>query len=247
MELQSHSADDRFDPQIGEGLMGKPPTGVVAFRSDPTTVWEQFDKFTGKLAFDVGANGGIVAEKLADNFDQVIAFEPAEESFKHLTNGGMPANVTTDPRAVSDVSGTVEFDVYDTAIGMGELVTGDSLAAAWGQATGKRSVEAVTLDELVGEFGAPDFVKIDTEGHEVAVVKGGERLLTEYRPRLLIEIHSKDNGEQIRGLLAHYEWERFDAPSYAPDSYMQLNHHWIVSKPSGQAANMPTGSSKHFN
>lgn len=214
----------------GADLLGSLTPGLVSFRSDPTVVWDHFDVFSGTLAFDIGANGGIVAEKLAANFERVVAFEPAEESYEHLSSGAMPVNVVPDPRAVSSVSGALELEVREGAIGQGELVTGDSLLSAWGESIGTRSIEAVTLDELVDEYGVPDFVKIDVEGHEVDVVDGGTRLWIEHAPRLLIEVHSAANGERILEALGHYDWDRYDAPSYARDSYMQRNHYWIVSR-----------------
>src|SRR5207244_11407728 len=38
---------------------------------------------------------------------------------------------------------------------------------------------------------APDFVKCDVEGSEVAVFEGAERLLREKRPILLVEMHGR--------------------------------------------------------
>ncbi|MEA2693634.1 MAG: hypothetical protein QOJ16_3021, partial [Acidobacteriota bacterium] len=36
---------------------------------------------------------------------------------------------------------------------------------------------------------APDLVKIDVEGYELAVLKGGRGVLARYRPRLFLELH----------------------------------------------------------
>ena len=47
------------------------------------------------------------------------------------------------------------------------------------------------LDDLIAErrWPAPDFIKVDTEGMELAVLKGAAATLAETHPELLIELH----------------------------------------------------------
>jgi hypothetical protein len=51
-------------------------------------------------------------------------------------------------------------------------------------------VPAVRMDSLIdrGER-APDVIKIDVEGAELLVLRGGRKLLVEKKPLLLIEVH----------------------------------------------------------
>jgi FkbM family methyltransferase len=203
--------------------------GVVDFRSDPVAVWNLYEGYEGELAFDIGANGGIVANMLAPNFTRVVAFEPAGESFAHLVESAAE-NVTPDSRAVSEHAGDTRFDLRSIAIGLGELVTGNSLDQSWGEAVGTRVVTATTLDDLMDEYGVPDFIKVDTEGHELAVIQGGKALFAEHKPLLILEIHSEQNGVEIGSLLPGYEWARCDHPSYTPGSYYQQNHYWLISQ-----------------
>jgi hypothetical protein len=55
------------------------------------------------------------------------------------------------------------------------------------------TVDAVTLDDYVRERGLSrvDVVKIDVEGHELAVLKGAVATLGRYHPLLLVEIRSE--------------------------------------------------------
>lgn len=53
----------------------------------------------------------------------------------------------------------------------------------------ERSVAMVTLDAVAAREGLhPDVVKIDVEGHELAVLQGMPRLLAEAPPALLLEV-----------------------------------------------------------
>jgi predicted RNA methylase len=60
-----------------------------------------------------------------------------------------------------------------------------------------------SLDDLVarGVIPTPDFVKIDVEGAESAVLSGASKLLRESRPNLIIETHSEQLGGECVALL----------------------------------------------
>lgn len=197
--------------------------GWVDFQSDPDEIWGLLGRLEGDTVFDIGANGGLLAEVFAQNFQEVIAVEPCAESYARLWD--TPANVTPVFCAVSDRKGTVDLVEAERAIGLGELVTGDSLPAPWGPAVGARTVPCVTVDELTGRFGLPDLIKIDTEGHELHVIEGASETLAS-DPRLVIEIHSAHNGEQILARIP--DLERHGHPAYKPGSYHDLNHYWLV-------------------
>ena len=63
--------------------------------------------------------------------------------------------------------------------------------AAWHQ----QSTTTKRLDDFA--LGNVGFVKIDVEGHELAVLKGARQLLVDQRPNLLVEIeeHADRKGE----------------------------------------------------
>jgi hypothetical protein len=50
-------------------------------------------------------------------------------------------------------------------------------------------VEVSTLDAQLGIHAAPDLVKMDIEGAEVAALRGAAKLLDEHRPTLICELH----------------------------------------------------------
>jgi FkbM family methyltransferase len=62
------------------------------------------------------------------------------------------------------------------------------------------TVPAVTLDDLLGGR-VPDFVKIDVEGAELAVLEGARRILAAGRTTFLIELHDWDDRGAPRAVM----------------------------------------------
>src|SRR5262249_34847620 len=68
--------------------------------------------------------------------------------------------------------------------------------------TGRSGGQDVTLDDLAASDFVPDLVKLDVEGWELQALKGGERLLAERRPNLIVETHSAELERDCLALLA---------------------------------------------
>ena len=60
----------------------------------------------------------------------------------------------------------------------------------------KIPVKTKRLDdiEITNAIG---FIKIDVEGHEKNVLKGGEKLIKKNKPPLLVEIEKRHNGQEV--------------------------------------------------
>jgi FkbM family methyltransferase len=128
------------------------------------------------LALDVGAHIGTWTIPLAARFKQVIAFEPvaANRACLEANVEGLD-NVTVLPVAVGGYNGTGTMMRPGDNSGTYCLLHGTDVLVA-------------TLDVVV--HSPVDFIKIDVEGLEGAVLAGGERLLRESRPAVFFE----DNG-----------------------------------------------------
>jgi FkbM family methyltransferase len=156
----------------------------------------------GDTFFDVGANVGfftILGARLVGPTGSVVAFEPQPETREALLgnvalNGF--SNVVVDPRAISNSSGTAVLDwrnlptarlVRDSQHGTGRSV----------------SVSTTSIDDFLAEYPslAPRVVKIDVEGHEIAVLQGMKRTLADHAPVLLCEMH-RTNRELASELAA---------------------------------------------
>ena len=83
----------------------------------------------------------------------------------------------------------------------------------------RKAVKTTTLEELILSHGLPFFVKIDVEGYEEPVLRGGARLLhdLDHKPRLIyIELHPYAwsslgvTSSSLLDLLASYHYEVSD-------------------------------------
>jgi FkbM family methyltransferase len=135
-------------------------------------------------AVDVGGWYGPWTRRLAGRARRVVTVEPHPRLARLLT-AAAPANVRVVHAAASDRSGTARLWLPpgdDGERGVSSLVRRDIHAHAV-------DVPCVTLDGLrLTDVG---FVKIDVDGSELAVLRGGQKLLARDRPALFVELESR--------------------------------------------------------
>lgn len=159
----------------------------------------------GMTALDIGANIGVYTLPLATRAGQngqIVAFEPGTVNRRHLERClamNRCSNVTVSNAALSDFSGTAWLKIEES----GEL---NQLVPQQTDSETVESVDVTTLDTELDRFNwaQVDFVKIDAEGSEEAVLKGGRRFFKRYSPLIMIEIShgSKTNLSLIETIQA---------------------------------------------
>jgi hypothetical protein len=71
-------------------------------------------------------------------------------------------------------------------------------------------VETTTLDAIGEEYALPSLIKIDVEGSEAAVLRGGEGIFRSAKPLLVCEIHHEQASSDVtswlraRGYMFHW-------------------------------------------
>lgn len=139
-----------------------------------------------RTAIDVGANNGGTSLLLSREFASVHSFE-ANPGLAAWAQAAVPSNVTLNPVAISDKPGTAEL-----RIPMTNGVALDGWASLQAPQVGNESewirvkVEARSLDSF--DFDTVDLIKIDVEGHELAVLAGARDTINRNRPWLIIEV-----------------------------------------------------------
>lgn len=142
---------------------------------------------------DVGANQGefslFAAKRLSKG--SVLAFEPMSMFFDRLLFNvrlnGM-GNVTCHQLGLSDHAGQVPiyFNAHNEINHEGLA----SLFASGGNSDEKEMISLGRLDDVIGASRI-DFVKIDVEGSEWAVLRGAEQVLRRCRPALMVELNDE--------------------------------------------------------
>lgn len=134
---------------------------------------------------DVGANVGrwsraLLAAASAEGRAadlRLHAFEPDAGAYARLERALDGAPAILSPVALSDRHGTSAFHAVAPAAGT------NSLHPAPGTTATAETVSTITLDSYAARSGVPRFalVKIDTEGHDLTVLRGARGLLAEHR------------------------------------------------------------------
>ena len=153
----------------------------------------------GDWVIDVGANVGHYTKRFSElvgSLGRVIAIEPVAETFAVLAGNACyfgQANVTLINAAASDATRLLSMNVPVSA-GVKNYyqatVTAEGLDAR---------VLAITLDSLAI---APRvaLIKIDAEGHEVAVIRGAVGLLRRDRPIVIAETNTPEVAQEMMAL-----------------------------------------------
>ena len=144
----------------------------------------------GTRVLDIGAQSGfysLLLSRLVGPEGMVFAFEPLPANFRILEENlrlNSIQNVTIRREAVSDFSGNISFDFprQEVSLIAGPLLESDNL--------GTFQVPAISLDDFFRQTGQPiQFIKMDVEGAETAVLRGAVQTLKAFHPSMVVELH----------------------------------------------------------
>ncbi|MCW8087817.1 FkbM family methyltransferase [Sabulicella glaciei] len=130
-----------------------------------------------RAAVDVGARGGVYAERLSRICPYVHCFEPQPGLAADLQRK-LPPNVTTHSIALSDQSGFAELrgvhgDNRRSSLHPADTTQGETICVAL------RRLDDVVCDPV-------GFLRINVDGQAMSVLRGAEEILHRDRPTLLI-------------------------------------------------------------
>lgn len=160
----------------------------------------------GDQAIDIGANIGTITRALLDCGAKVLAFEPNHDALGCLLENCPEAFVSV--QGLSDERGVSGF-VKDINAG-----------ASYVSKEGSQIVELNTLDEWVSyqpflEPLNPRLIKIDAEGYEAKILRGGRKMIEKCKPVLILEVNrdalerAGDSEDILLSLVEElgYRWE----------------------------------------
>lgn len=189
------------------------------------------------VIYDIGASLGfysLLAARMAGPGGKVYAFEPLPrnvECIRHnISLNGMENIILCIPKAVRDKSSKAVYrepkrDDWCRFVDIDYFPEDDDKDRSG------LMVEAVSLDEFVFQEGyaAPKLIKIDVEGAEGKVLSGARRLLKEFKPFVICELHCPESAIQVYEELIHLGYKIGDLKGR--EIINIRNHHHIFAWP----------------
>jgi FkbM family methyltransferase len=169
----------------------------------------------GQTVYDVGALEGVFTlffARAVGEMGRVVSFEPNPASYASIVSNVQLNgfnHVEVRQLGIGASHGTAELLVPRWDPGLGSLDPGMQAQLRRAMSTRAIQVRIDSVDnQMAAGLPAPQFVKLDVEGSELAVLQGMERAIEARKPALFLEVHCPDgtrkreNAQQIVDLLA---------------------------------------------
>ncbi len=165
----------------------------------------------GDTILDIGAHIGLTAAifgKIVKQEGKVFSFEPTPSSFATLKEtiriNGLQNIVTPVNMPVTEKSGKVKFFVSNTDVDVANSLV------EWEEGKTLNTIElnATSIDDFMEaqKIKRVDFIKIDAEGAELSVLKGGQKTFLRFKPLIILALHPVAINANGDSLLSIYEF-----------------------------------------
>lgn len=169
--------------------------------------WQTISNIDAPIIFDIGANIGTYSTWLARAFPygKIYCFEPQRLIFQMLC-GNLAINNIENCYAYNIALGKNSTIFNLNEPNYNETNSFGQFSLKYDNQTYHKTTptQMMTLDEFVMQYSIDkiDFIKIDAEGMDIDVLKGGQQTINKFKPSLLVEY---TNGvETFLDQIAHY-------------------------------------------
>jgi FkbM family methyltransferase len=157
-------------------------------------------------AFDIGGHFGLWTAALRPHFSQVHAFEAMPRLASVLRDGYRgDRRVCVHEVALSDRAGSTIMRIPIAGLGRSTIEPDNRLQGLKDMSQPIREIQVPMQPLDAMDLPDPAFIKIDVEGHELAVLQGGAKMLVRAKPVLVIEMegrHAPESRAKIVAMLA---------------------------------------------
>lgn len=190
-----------------------------------------YDKINFKnkdiIFFDIGSNtGSFIFLPLLNKFIKCYAFEPNPIAYEVLKENielnSLNDYVKAYNLGVWSEQKILELKISKDTTDSGLSTFGDNPSRLkYDNKSGEyeiKKINCITIDSMMNDLNLKtiDIIKIDTEGSELEILKGGEKTLKKYYPPILLEFDDKNTiqfgykRDSIIELLQSYGYNKFD-------------------------------------
>jgi FkbM family methyltransferase len=162
-----------------------------------------FEPRRDEVFIDVGAHIGKYAlrgAKIVGNEGMVLAFEPHPINYQTLVRN-IELNKIRNVIPINLAAWNMDTKLK---LFIGKTTAQHSIKANIG--LGCFEVEARALDHVLSGYNRIDWIKIDVEGAEYETLCGLEQVISKCRPKILIEVFSK-NVDKVKGFFKKHEYQ----------------------------------------
>jgi len=130
---------------------------------------------------DIGSNVGLWSYDLVKHFEQVIAFEPVQDSIDCFKKNVLTDNYVIHQVALGNEDSFIDMNIVEGNSGHSHINP---------ESIGKGKIPLKTLDSF--NFKEIDMIKIDVEGFEEEILRGAENTIKSNKPLMIVE--QQDHG-----------------------------------------------------
>lgn len=177
-----------------KGGLGWIPTSGLRLEEE---FWNGLD-LSGMVVYDVGAFHGLLTLFFACRAGTVVSYEPNTRNRMRLAENialNCCENIRVRPVGLGSVRERRQMASDPLMMGGSNMNPKEVPNASLFE-----DIPVTTIDDEVfsGGIPAPNFIKIDTEGWELEVLRGALRTIQEFRPTLFLEMHGATIREKKR-------------------------------------------------
>lgn len=214
--------------------------GILNYENDQVSGEESFIKkmaslLKDRVVVDIGANVGDYSNSIASIVPsaKIYAFEPHPGTFANLSKNAKQYNYSSFNSACSDTEGVLKLYDYPNAGGSEHASLYQNVIEEIHQSSSRSwEVEVTTLDIFIEANNIKNIrlLKIDTEGSELAVMKGAQKAISN---KMIDVVHFEFNSmnviskvffKDVYDLLSDYHFYRM-----LPNSLMYLGEYNALS------------------
>jgi len=144
---------------------------------------------SGMFLFDIGAHFGMFSLAAASLGGRAVAVDPSPIATRMIARqvrlNGWSKKIHIIQAAVNDTSGSLDM------LSSGVFSDGYFKVIHERSRRDLTRTQAITIDQMTSKFGAPSHIKIDVEGQEGPVLRGGKDTIRHFSPILFIELHNE--------------------------------------------------------